>query len=69
MVSLKAFCCFVLLELPVFPIAFPFQGNGNLFMGIILLWQSFLIGLLYSIKEISEEITTESLAKFLPEKP
>ena len=70
MVSLKAFCCFVLLELPIFPIAFPFQGDGNMFVGTILLWQFFLCGLLWSIKEISEEITTKLVAEsFIIHKP
>ena len=51
----ETFCILVALELPLLFIAFPFQGDGNLFIGAMLVWQFFILGLLFAIKGVCEE--------------
>ena len=51
----KTLCILGSLEFPLIFIAFPFQGDGTLFIGAILVWQFFILGLLFAISEICRE--------------
>jgi hypothetical protein len=57
--NIRVFFIICLLELPLIPIMLPFRGDDNLIFGISLIWQFFILGLLYLVRELIVDFLKE----------